>query len=172
MDKVQNRSKQEQKVISGSGSKRSVVADSVKSVDLDLVVVGKWNQVVKAVYDPAEEVGIDALGKVGMIDFHRIPVGTGLDLEEVVLVLDLDLDLDLLEDRPRPRDDDWMDFVRQRMRNGVEAVERAMSALRTLVVVRSSLSTCGRDVELRGLRARKDDRSSEKYQGSSTDPSR
>ena len=171
MDKVQNRSKQEQKVTSGSDSKRSVVADFVNSVDLDLVVVvGKWNQVVEAVYDPAEEVGIDALGKVGMIDFHRIPVDTGLDLEEVVLVLDLDLDL--LEDRPRPRDDDWMDFVRRRMRNAVEAVERAMSALGILSAVRSSPSTWGRDVELRGFKMRKDDRSSDKKQGSSTDPSR
>ena len=159
MDKVQNRSKQEQKVTSGSDSKRSVVADSVKSVDLDLVVVGKWNQVVKAVYDPAEEVGIDALGKVGKIDFHRIPVDTGLDLEEVVLVLDLDLDL--LEDRPRPRDDDWMDCARQRMRNGVGAVEKAMSALRTLSAVRSSLSTWDLGRGLRGFKMRKDDRSSE-----------
>lgn len=170
MDKVQNRSKQEQKVTSGSDSKRSVVEDFANSVDLDFVAVGKWNQVVKAVYGPVEEVGTDALGKVGKIDFHRIPVYTGLDLGEVVLVLDLDLGL--LEDRPIPRDDDWMDCARQRMRIGVVAVERAMSALRTLVVFRSSLSTWGRDVELRGLRTRKDDRSSEKYQGSSTDPSR
>jgi hypothetical protein len=105
-------------------------------LELDLGVVGKQHQEVKAVYDPVEVVGIDALDKVGMIDFHRILPYVGL--EEVILVVDLDL---YLEDQKMIQDDDLMGYVRQRMKIEVGAVRKAMSVLIILTVVRSSLST-------------------------------